>query len=435
MEETTLLPAGHEEEEVSRDDALRSLFEDEIYFDVTLKGSDGVLVPVNRSFLTARSPVFRKMLLGVFKEASMDAVEVGYRGNVLRSLVKFAFTDSAPLLDRDSYNENLKGSAAVDRVKDLLSLADAANYYALPKLRTEAEATAKTLIDKEKPWLLVAFLAACDDANLTISSLEKAALQMVFDYPELLLRKESAVHLLSQNVMEKILKGETVCASEYTLFQILQAWSAGDDEDDADKRESRKSATNELMRCIALERIDPKTLSTVVVNSGMATQDELYETFKKQAICLFEGNAVIYDQTRAPCWKSSKSPDYACVSTEWSTELLLCPAITTGVRKWSVKVEEICECWSAGVASPLHGYENETFFFSIVDSRNTITFVLDLTGSGTLHASVDGGAQQELYTDMISTVKASQGSDAIPGFIPAVSLMIPGKVRFLGFES
>jgi hypothetical protein len=61
---------------------------------------------------------------------------------------------------------------------------------------------------------------------------------------------------------------------------------------------------------------------------------------------------------------------------------------------------------------------------------STVKFILDLTGGGTLSASVDGQPNHELFSDMRSWFP---DYDKV-GFVPAVATRRPGRVRFLGFE-
>jgi hypothetical protein len=64
-----------------------------------------------------------------------------------------------------------------------------------------------------------------------------------------------------------------------------------------------------------------------------------------------------------------------------------------------------------------------------------VTFLLDLTGDGTLSASVDGTSFHQLFSDMHSKVRSVNPEG---GFVPAIDLNRSDqkvRVRFLGFES
>jgi hypothetical protein len=58
------------------------------------------------------------------------------------------------------------------------------------------------------------------------------------------------------------------------------------------------------------------------------------------------------------------------------------------------------------------------------------TVTLELTGKGTLSGSVDGKPAVKLFHEMLSKFEGHKEK----GFVPAVSMMKPGSVRFLGFE-
>jgi hypothetical protein len=130
-----------------------------------------------------------------------------------------------------------------------------------------------------------------------------------------------------------------------------------------------------------------------------------------------------------------------------------------GVHKWSIFVEEHgVHVLGLGVASTVHSfdknknlwsqeggwgyfYRGHAFHNGLVVKTNLpkfqkgskVTFLLDLTGEGTLSASVDGKSFQQLFGGMLSKVRSVNPEG---GFVPAVTLVSAHqKVRFLGFES
>jgi hypothetical protein len=160
-------------------------------------------------------------------------------------------------------------------------------------------------------------------------------------------------------------------------------------------------------------------------------------------------------------WKSSRD---VCVSGIHYAELLECPPMNSGIHKWSIFVEKhhvekhrVIGDLSVGVASTVHSLEENNNLWRqeggwAYDSHgealhsgryvkmtlptfqkgSKVTFVLDLTGEGTLSASVDGKSFHQLFSDMCSKVRSV---DPEGGFVPAVGLNYAGqKVRFLGFE-
>jgi hypothetical protein len=132
--------------------------------------------------------------------------------------------------------------------------------------------------------------------------------------------------------------------------------------------------------------------------------------------------------------------------------------MTLGVHKWSVLVEE-GDYNGLGVASIGYSFEmnrylgyqeggwayysykyrgGEAYHNSRAVKENLptfqegskVTFILDLTGDGTLSASVDGKSFHQLFSDMRSKVRLVKEE-----FVPALYLPYSDdRVRFLGFE-
>jgi len=94
----------------SRDEALRSLLDDEELSDVVLvvsadDGCTAARVPALKALLASRSPVFRRLLFGQFVEARQKEVEIGngrlgFGGDVVRAVVEYSYTDSVALLEQ-----------------------------------------------------------------------------------------------------------------------------------------------------------------------------------------------------------------------------------------------------------------------------------------------------------------------------------------------
>jgi len=76
---------------------MRTAMEDTDLHDVTLIGTDGLQVPAIKSVLAIRSPVFRRMFAGDFRERTGDTVSMDYNGLVLRLIVKYCFLDEIDL--------------------------------------------------------------------------------------------------------------------------------------------------------------------------------------------------------------------------------------------------------------------------------------------------------------------------------------------------
>jgi hypothetical protein len=161
-------------------------------------------------------------------------------------------------------------------------------------------------------------------------------------------------------------------------------------------------------------------------------------------------------QRKQAVWKSTGNPVVNSTSPFWPThEFLKSPALTCGgVHKWSILVEEVgnSEVW-LGVASTGHHLKNGEFigsqsgawvYSNLGDTwtnnyylpgypsyrkDSTVTFTLDLTGVGTLSASVDNNKPSRmLYNNILSAFH-------VGGFVPVVSLGPFARVRFLGFHT
>jgi hypothetical protein len=450
--------------EITREEALLALLSNEKYSDITLKGTDGSLVRANRAILAARSPVFDSMLYGDFAEAHQSVVDVGYNGETLQDVVDYIYTDEVPIFDDEQ-------TSADDSAQKVLSLMDGATYFALPELCRRAQAVAIAQTEK-KASLCVAYFAACETYGALVadSKVEESVLEKIRSNPKILLEEGVSLASLSSSRIEKILKDTKVLADEFTLFQILQAWAEawveGSDhtygtELSEISHQSRKRTASQLIQHIALEGIDPGDLSTTVKTSGLVTSDQLLNAYETQALLAKQKHGMFYKKLRAPAlWKSSNDVTFIGGQSErYSNDVLHCPALTCGIHKWSILVEEMTSQVFLGVASTVSDLDQGKFLgqqaggwvYGGALSGNTyhksmsassdghpkfrkgskLTFILDLTGKGALSASVDGKTAVQLFSNMHS---AFEDMDT-KGFVPAASIWRDnGRVRFLGFE-
>jgi hypothetical protein len=268
---------------------------------------------------------------------------------------------------------------------------------------------------------------------------------------------------LSSSQIEKVLKDNKVRADEFTLFQILLAWTTAShgqhDEDSAESNEtstqSRERAASQLTQHIALESIDPGALSTTIKASGLVTMGQLCKAYETQALSAKNQHGISFKKMRSVCWKNS--PDVVFSGngpTYYSTDVLQCPALTSGAHKWSILVEEHAIVVFLGVASTVHelnytdflghqaggwayGSDGSAWHNSEInaghpnfDEGSKVTLILDLTGEGTLSASVDGKPAVQVFAKMLFKLEGFNAK----GFVPAVSVLGKGGVRFLGLE-
>jgi hypothetical protein len=463
-----------EHPELSLPEALKKLLTEEDLSDLTLQGDDGSQIKVNRCLMAIRSAVFRRMLYGDFAEANQSIVKLGYSMDVLKALVQYIYTDSADILKSEAHDDGF--------VRTLLSLIDAATYFGLPGLGRKARDLGSSSI-KENP---VVWFAVCGSYGVTLTtSFEESALELIRANPKKLLEGE-AIALLSESQMERILKDEKLEADEYTLFLILQAWTntnegekiGGGIEPKEEASASRMRTAERMTKYISLESINPVDLSTTLTASGLVTNEQLSEAYKTQALSSQQQHGISYTKPRfqPAVWRKSNDSVLRVGATEYAdckNELLECQALSSGVYKWSILVEEFttdCCDLSLGVASTAYetneeddrinelgyplgwleggwaygskgsAYHNCTRLLPASADRmfqggSKVTFTLDLTGEGTLSASVDGRPAFRLFDNMLSAFSDRECA----GFVPAVSMDPHGldgeiRVRFLGFE-
>jgi hypothetical protein len=447
------VPIPIHQSEISREEAIRSLFTDEKYADLTLKGTDGRLVKAHRAMLAARSLVFDRMLYGDFSEASQKVVDVGYSGQVLQAIVEYINTDTAAILKLKNNNSN---------ATHILSLMDAATYFELFSLRDKANSVICASLQKN-PSLCVPFFAACDNSvGASASAVQASALEQIRNHPEMLLQEDSSIKLLGANQMELILKDPKLDADEYTLFLILQAWNNSNDS-------KRTRTATRLSRHIKLELIAPSNLATTVSTSGFCTTEQLLQAFQTQALSAEQQHTRSFKQKRLqPVWRGSQTSTlFFEPGNGYKTEALVTRPLSQGIHTWSILVEEYSThhgwyLW-LGVASTCHdlnvnaslgnqeggwacrddgaAYHNKNWVGDCAKDRSfkagcTVKFILDLTKKGTLSVSINDKPTDLLFSDML--VKFAGEDRERAGFVPSVSMYTENggsaKLRFLGFE-
>ena len=129
----------------------KSLFEDKLFADVTIKCGDAEF-KAHKAILASQSPVFKKMLESDMKEQRTNVIEISDVDQaVISDMLAYIYTGSAPNLDTlvkellnvaDKYElsqllaiceYNLKSEMCVDNVIELLILADMHNSSYLKK--------------------------------------------------------------------------------------------------------------------------------------------------------------------------------------------------------------------------------------------------------------------------------------------------------------
>eukprot|EP00978_Attheya_sp_CCMP212_P036948 scaffold171037_cov51-Attheya_sp.AAC.2 len=454
---------------------LHQLLDDETLSDVTLQGTDGVKVLAIRSMLAVRSPVFRRMLFGEFSESESPIVKIGYTGKVLTFLVKYCVTGESDL----SIGNCVKRSYP----KFVLSTADAARYFELPNLM-------RTLLDdalefmNESPKSACLFLQASREDLHGFENIEEKSLELIRNDPDTTLLKAKATLLIKATLLEEILKDTTLQTDEYTLFLVVKAWAEVKSppiEDNEEGKESRREVASRLVKnYISLDLISPSNLCNIVGPSGLSETTELNAAYKEQALLAEAVTNKDYAKnvrSNRVHWKSSKSDVFASSSEMHCVETLERRVMKAGIHQWRIKVKEECNSVWLGVASISHDVSEFDWLgkqqggwaygsnssawhankhpgsamntFPTFSKGSIVTFHLNLPAvklsqdapeacflsqdalGGTLHASVDGGSFFVLFTNMVAAFEKGKKV----GFVPAVSLMTPGRVRFLGFQN
>jgi hypothetical protein len=365
-------PQSDRPDEPSRDGALRSLLMREDLSDVTLRGSDGVLVIANRCILASRSSVFGGMLYGPFKEASNNVVDVDYEGKIIQTIVNYIYTDEllsimpANITNVQQEKDDFDGEQDTSEhpcnylVRFVMVLIDASEYFALSALRRMIEISAKELMLKNDN-LATLFMAACAPDCEVTKGLRDAALGLVKKNPSLLIHgAKSVVEKIHPMYVEEILKQERLPMKEHSCFQILQAWATAEVErQNGDKNVSiaaateptnvwinnRKRIASEMISHIHLENISPTDLSTIVAPSGLVSVERLCDAYKTQALRSEKSGKRMrrcYEQFRgAYAWMYSGIKTVVArkeIGEVNVSDVLDCPLMKSGVHKWRIKV-------------------------------------------------------------------------------------------------
>lgn len=128
---------------VNNEDVQREIDDDEsVLKDVALVGSDDGRVTATKAILAMRSPVFRRMFYGSFREANTgcDSVKMNHCTPVLRAVVTYCYTGDLELslLPGDSMPEDEDGVQLSDaKAMALFQVRDAADYLELPNFHED----------------------------------------------------------------------------------------------------------------------------------------------------------------------------------------------------------------------------------------------------------------------------------------------------------
>ncbi|KAL7519433.1 hypothetical protein ACHAWX_004193 [Stephanocyclus meneghinianus] len=237
----------------------------------------GETVPAIKAILAARSPVFRRMLYGDFRETRSKSddgdggvltVKLEYSSSVLRLLVEFCFTDRLDSLDgsdrdddddeddedsRHEYERNTASRGGSQTVvvstpslsgtaRLLTSLSSAAHYFDIPKLEHDILSRLHEMMTRQPSLACVVLDEAnrimqeelCQVALEKIRARPKAALLPYDDGITLVdngttesWKDKGGVVALSASLLERVVFDDVSTASEWTKFTCLQRWVEG----------------------------------------------------------------------------------------------------------------------------------------------------------------------------------------------------------------
>jgi hypothetical protein len=299
-------------EEISRDQVLDSLLwddellllQDGFHLESNL---DGTRIPALKAFLAAKSPVFRRMLLGPFAEAQKSTVLVHYPGTVLQILIEYIYNDqierplSRLLLGLAQQQKQEPEGRAADigpfgLVSTLMSLMDAANYYGLPTLRQKSEEFAKNLINQDRHQWVMPFLGACQSSSVA-PGVEDHCLAMLRCHPaDFLASNNDCIHWMSAFQLERLLQDDKVQADELTLFRVLQAWASSSSTVMIDEEGHHQSEHSKGSR---KEEDDNDKSSTLTTTAMTASKESSYYNSSAKKKNIIFGNVTSHRKEQA----------------------------------------------------------------------------------------------------------------------------------------
>lgn len=292
---------------------LLQAVQDENLYDVELvssscnsNNSNCAGVPANRFVLAARSPVFRKMLYGRWREAqtgticlSGDGDEQPYAPDVLRAVVSFC--------SFDCWHE----AFPAHDIALLVQLTRAADYLELHRLKELAEDRVLDLLSSNPAAIACTVLQQAWDG----SHLATAALQMMECRPYVALMggddddddngtentasvaAGGGVEVLSAEKLELVLQNAAVGAGEWFLFGLLLRWYKhqlqqlqlncinNNDTQREKKERDIVRAAQRLASHLRLSNIEPeRLLSPIVQSCPWIPRERIFEAVAQQAL-------------------------------------------------------------------------------------------------------------------------------------------------------
>ena len=486
-----------QQNEISRFEALNILLTDESLSDIKLVSEiDNSEVLAHRNMLGARSRVFRDMLYGELSSAStvelpypgttLKAVVAYIYTNHIPDPAEFidqpndfvsllvSTIDAATYFGLPTFVNKLEGLAKTEI--DLNPRAYAIRFLAMCGRFNNLATNSKSPITK------IAIQKVCRSPGLLMENdsilplLSYAQVKYIVWNPDILSDELTLLRVIeswanvtndrftSEYEIHKLEEDKIASLDDSSGIMVsgCDGNNGGSGVDENDFAANRQEAARNLTKYINLAAIPPSKLVSVAATSDLISQEQLFGAFKAQAYLAEKKTSGIFLETpRYPVWESSNSLTLAAPKSReyYTLELLKCrQPLTKGIYTWSVLMQETSEWICIGVASSQHELIHDTLLGAqpggwalSVDGtvthnnsyeqatglqfkkNSTVTFILDLTGPGTLSGVVDEKfPPTTLFTDMFSAFEG--GKEAGGGFVPAVELYPSDKVKFLGFD-
>ena len=440
--------------EISREAALERLLTDDSLADVTLRGTDGAEVSANRCLLAARSDVFRALLYGNFAEGNNSTISVGYKGYVLRAVVRYIYTDTYQPF---STTDEAFHPPPPDEPADMFIMG-AANYFNLPGLGVLAVERVKSAM-KIDPSM--SFFNLSTAIQLKLPDVEEAALkcvrtrlpQIIKNPPEWIL---DTIKDLTPSLIERVLQDEEMQANEKSLFTLLKLWARDDGTIDDIGGISRKEIASDMVAHIRLDQIDPAALTELAANTGFVTDARLLEAYKSQALHMdslmaSSTNERVFNRKRKrdDGWEPGpgllaegarlSAPEGSDANTPNLPSYFDVTQMTTGSHKWRLKIHSLgdeyydeygvsfpkrvrdsdnCKgCWMLRTDGITKHGTNRLHTSAAFSVSSVLTFTLKFQeGGASLSVSVDGGDDVELFSDfakgrpLLPSAKINEGA-------------------------
>ena len=261
---------------------LLSSLDDPDLCDVTLVGSDGGRVPAVRAYLSARSDVLKRLLVGRFKEASEEEVRMDYPSAVIKAMVHFCCTDEVPKLPElagdDDSAESLRLSA---------KLLNAADYYGLDSMKEKTLQRIQEFNEANESLvgLHICVLFQETSTSPSLKEYHRSILYAIERNPGLLLVhgefQPAGVTYLSSETLFKIVDDQELCACAWILFKAIGIW---DDEGTYGEELSPEDRREFAKKCCAKLELRMMSASDLLraTESGLVDQSAITKALKKQ---------------------------------------------------------------------------------------------------------------------------------------------------------